>query len=335
MRFLLTSDEGLEDVVIDEIRELCPTAQARPDPSGFPGLVVTDGVVLSSLLRLTTIQHVIEIRGEARVASLEQIARAVAQIEIAEMSKAASFRVTSERRGKHAFGHMEIQRVAGGALHDRYGTTVDLEGYELNVRVDLYGERMVAGVQRTRDSLGRRIKRPRALRTSLKPTVAAAMLRLIGAHRGEGRLIDPLCGTGTIPVEAKRINPRLQVFAGDWDEPTVETARGTVANHDLDIEVRLCDARTLTLVYPEPFDYIVTDPPYGVRQARRVDMAELYGVLLTEFERALRDSGTIALVVLKLRAFVTALEGTGLRVVQERLIESGGLHPRIFVLQKA
>jgi putative N6-adenine-specific DNA methylase/tRNA (guanine6-N2)-methyltransferase len=108
-----------------------------------------------------------------------------------------------------------------------------------------------------------------------------------------------------------------------------------VANHDLVIEVRLCDARSLTLVYPEPFDYIVTDPPYGVRQARRVDMTELYGSLLAEFERALSDAGAIALVVLKLRAFMTALQDTGLRVAQERLIESGGLHPRIFVLRKS
>ena len=334
MRYLLSTDEGIEDVVVGEIRERHAAAAARPDPSGFPGLVLVEGLTLESLLDLNTIQHVVEIRGEAEANSLERIERAVAQIEIAEMAQVRSFRVTSERRGRHDFGHMEIQRVAGAVLHDRYGTRVDLEDYELNVRVDLYGERLVAGVQRTRDSLAKRIKRPRALRTSLKPTVAAAMLRLIGAHRGAGRLIDPLCGTGTIPVEAKRINPRLEVFASDWDEPTVETARGTVANHDLDIEVQLCDARSLTLVYSEPFDYIVTDPPYGVRQARRVDMAELYESLLTEFERALGESGTIALVALKLRAFMAALERTGLRVEQERLIESGGLHPRIVVLRK-
>jgi hypothetical protein len=64
-------------------------------------------------------------------------------------------------------------------------------------------------------------------------------------------------------------------------------------------------------------------------------MTELYGSLLAEFERALSDAGAIALVVLKLRAFMTALQDTGLRVAQERLIESGGLHPRIFVLRKS
>jgi putative N6-adenine-specific DNA methylase/tRNA (guanine6-N2)-methyltransferase len=200
--------------------------------------------------------------------------------------------------------------------------------------VNLYGDRLIVGVQRTAESLAKRIQRVRSLRTALKPTIAAAMIRLIGAHRGAGRLIDPLCGTGTIPIEAKRINPQLTVFASDWDDETVETARGTVANHGLDIQLRQCDARTLTSWYEQPFDYIVTDPPYGVRQAKHTDIGLLYENLLTSFARALADAGILAIVVLKLRAFQRALEGAGLRVVHERLIESGGLHPRIFVLER-
>jgi putative N6-adenine-specific DNA methylase/tRNA (guanine6-N2)-methyltransferase len=331
---LLTTDEGIEDIAGQELLETQPSAQVHREPFGFKGHVVVDGMPLDELLRLTTIQHVIELRGEAEAGSLADLRRAMAGIDVPEMIDASSFRVTSERRGEHDFDHMEIQRVAGAVLVERYGTRVDLEHHELNVRVDLYGDRLVAGVQRTAKSLGNRIKRTRALRTALKPTIAAAMVRLVGAHRGAGRLIDPLCGTGTIPIEAKQINPRLTVLASDWDDETVETARGTVANHGLDIELRLCDARTLSSFYAGPFDYIVTDPPYGVRQAKRADIGVLYESLLGSFDQALAKSGKIAIVVLKLRAFQKGLEGSGLRVVHERLIESGGLHPRIFVLEK-
>jgi 23S rRNA G2445 N2-methylase RlmL len=334
MSFLLITDEGIEDVVIDEIRDALPGGTARVDPSGFPGMVRVEGVPLARLLEMTTIRHVIEIRGEAEVGTLDEIKAAMAGIDVPEMATAASFRATSKRLGEHGFGHMEIQRVAGGVLNDRYGTRVDLEHCELNVRVDLYGDRLIVGVQRTGKSLDKRIKRTRALRTSLKPTLAAAMVRLAGAHRGAGRLIDPLCGTGTIAIEAKTINPGLTVHASDWDEETVETARGTVANHGLDVDVRLCDARSLTLFYPEPFDYIVTDPPYGVRQGSRTNIGPLYGDWLAEFEKALADDGTIAMVVLKKRAFLAALEETGLRVAGERLVEAGGLHPRIYLLKK-
>jgi 23S rRNA G2445 N2-methylase RlmL len=269
---------------------------------------------------------------EREVADLAAAERAVADAELPALRGAPSFRVTSVLSGDPRFSRMDLQRAAGAVLQRRYGTPVDLEGYAVNVRVDVHGTRLVVGLQCTRTPLGKRIRRPRALRTSIKPTIAAAMLRLAGAHREGGRLIDPLCGSGTIPVEAKRINPRLAVFALDWDPPTVEVARGTAANHELAIDVREGDARQLRAIYPDPFDYIVTDPPFGVRLGRRSSIRELYRNLLVSFETCLAPRGTVAIVILKLRAFRAALEETGLHVVHERLVESGGLHPRIFLL---
>ncbi|NIS36895.1 MAG: SAM-dependent methyltransferase, partial [Actinobacteria bacterium] len=100
------------------------------------------------------------------------------------------------RRGEHPFRSVDIARTAGGPLWRRYGTPVSLEAFEVEIRADLYGEQLVLGVQRTARSLGNRVLRSTALRTALKPTVAAAMLRLVRAHRGAGRLIDPMCGSG-------------------------------------------------------------------------------------------------------------------------------------------
>jgi 23S rRNA G2445 N2-methylase RlmL len=334
MRFLLSTDPGIEDVARDEVLEGGSGAEARAASFGFPGQLCVEIAAVDDLLDLTTVHHVTEIRGEADAETLADIERVVAGIELPELTDADSFRVTSTHSGEHEFTRMDIQRVAGAAIQRRYGTRVDLEGFEVNVRVDLYGRHLVAGVQRTRTSLGNRIKRARALRTSLKPTIAAAMVRIAGAHRGVGRLIDPLCGTGTIAIEAKQINPGLVVRASDWDNETVETARATVANHGLDIEVRLCDARSLCNSYREPFDFIVTDPPYGVRLGKRSNISVLYTALLQSFEAALAVSGRIVLVVLKLHAFRTALGRTGLSIVHQRLIESGGLHPRIFVLER-
>jgi len=335
MRFLLFTDQGIEDLVADEILEECDTGQVHPLPYGHAGQVAVEQVPVQTMMTLGTIHHVVEVRAESEATTMDEIRRAVAAIDIPEMATVRSYRVTSGREGKHAFRHMEIEGAAGAVLQKRYGTPVSLEEFELNVRVDLFGTKLVVGLQRTEKDLGKRLLRARTLRISIKPTLAAAMIRLAGAHRSGGRLIDPLCGTGTIPVEAKRINPRLEVTASDWDDATVETARATVANHEMAIEVQRCDARELSRLFPQPFDYIVTDPPYGARQARRVDMATLYGSLLPALEESLAAEGKLVIVVLKLRAFLLALRSTGLRVTGERLIESGGLHPRIFVLERS
>ena len=50
-------------------------------------------------------------------------------------------------------------------------------------------------------------------------------------------------------------------------------------------------------------------------------MVHLYDSILPSFERALKPSGSIAIVVVKYRAFWNALERTGLEVTHERLID--------------
>jgi putative N6-adenine-specific DNA methylase/tRNA (guanine6-N2)-methyltransferase len=334
VRFLLTTDPGIEDLVADELRERCPGATVDTSPYGFPGQVRAETLGAAELLRLGTIHHVVEIRGEFDAESLDDVRHHVADVPFPELATARSFRASSTRLGEHGFGSTDLARAGGGVLNDRYGTTVDLEHHEVNARVDLYGNRLVVGLQLTRDSLGKRIERAKALRTSLKPTVAVAMLRLAGAQNGAGRLIDPMCGTGTIPIEARRINPQLELFASDWDEQTVTVARDTFRNHDATIDLRVCDARSLPRLHPGPFDFIVTDPPYGVRQAKRMDLTAMYGSILPSMAGVLADTGRIVLLVVKRRAFLRALDGGPLRIVHERLIDIGGLHPRIYVLRR-
>lgn len=334
MRHLLTTDPGLEDVAADELQERLPGCETEIRPYGVPGHVRVTGADSSELPAMRTIHHVIEIRGEAEAETVDQVRIAMGKIDFPELESAASFRVTSKHDGEHQFGTQEIQRAAGGAVHTRYGTPVSLERFEVNVRADCYGGRLVAGIQRTADSLGNRIRRARPLRSALRPTVAAAMLRLAGAHRGGGRLADPMCGAGTIPIEAAALNPDLSVTASDWDEQTVQVARETIAAHELAIDVETLDARKLGAAFPGRFDWIVTDPPYGLRQAKRTSIARLYRGLLDSFGAALSEGGAIVLIVVKYRAFLAAVERSGLRIEHERRVDLGGIDPRIFVLRR-
>ena len=337
MQALLTTDPGLEEIAATEARENLPEAETRPAGNENSGLVRVEAIETNDLTKLTalrTIHHIIELKAESRATTLDEIRQVLEQAEIPELAEATSFRVTTESAGPYDFTRMQIQGAAGAVLQNRYKTKVDLENPDLIIRVDLHGAWLAAGIQRTHTDLGKRLRRAKSLRSAIKPTIAAAMIRIAGAHKGEGRLIDPLCGTGTIPIEAKEINPTLEVEASDWDEETVETARATIANHDLPINARQQDARQLQETYPNGFDYIITDPPYGVRLAKHTSITRLYRELLESFERALADNGRLVLIVVKFRAFLKALAPTGLEITDERMIETGGLHPRIFTLKR-
>ncbi|HXV75808.1 MAG TPA: THUMP domain-containing protein [Candidatus Polarisedimenticolaceae bacterium] len=330
MRYLVTVDPGLEQVAADELRQLDPSAAVRVDGRARLVVEATDG---AWLFRARTIHHVARLAVEARAGTLDELRAAIAGTALPELERAASFRVSANTTGPVSFPRRELAGAAGAVLQRRYGTRVDLERFEVNVRIDLDGERLLCGVQLTRESLGGRIHRGEPLRTSLKPTVAAAMLRLAGAHSGSGRLIDPMCGAATIPIEAASINPRLSISAADWDGPTVALARRALAGQGIALEIDRADARLLGRDRPRAFDYIVTDPPYGVRLAKRTSLTRLYGALLPSFERALAERGRIVMIVVKYRTFLAALATTALEIVDRHAVELGGLEPQIVVLR--
>ena len=119
---------------------------------------------------------------------------------------------------------------------------------------------------------------------------------------------------------ALRLNPRLSVAASDWDEPTVEVARATFVNHELDLIPDVADARSLGARAPARFDYIVTEPPYGMRLARRASLTALYVALLESF------------VGVKHRVFAAALGRTPFQVQRELELRGGKPPRRIYVL---
>lgn len=69
--------------------------------------------------------------------ALNQIYQELLELDFPEMDSAQTFRVTTQRSGKHPFQTRDIERIAGAALIQRYGKAVSLEDYEVNVRVDL------------------------------------------------------------------------------------------------------------------------------------------------------------------------------------------------------
>ena len=331
--FLLTTDPGLEDIALDELHESWPAASAITPPVPMSGRLLAELPDDADPTVLRLVHHVTEIRLLDRTASLDDVRAAVARTEIPELETAVSFRASTTRIGEHPFTSQQIAGAAGAVLQRRWGTPVDLEQFEINVRVDLVGDELLVGIQRTRESLGKRIRRARTLRTSLKPTIAAAMVRLARCHRGRGSLLDPMCGTGTIPIEAASINPELVVAASDWDEQTVACARETIANHGLALEVRRLDVREAAAGWGRCFDAIVTDPPYGLRQGRRVRLGTFYTFVLRGCLDALAEGGRIVVICPRRKAIEGAIRRLPLVVVHERIVETGGLFPRIRVLE--
>jgi tRNA (guanine10-N2)-dimethyltransferase len=141
-------------------------------------------------------------------------------------------------------------------------------------------------------------RRPRARpfwrSVALGPRKARSLVNLSGVRPG-GRLLDPFCGTGAIPIEAALLGVR--VAAGDLDPAVVAGAARNVAH--LGVDVALCqrDARAWTAT-GRRFDAVVADLPHGrTASLLGTERHELYRTFLEATARLLVARGRAVLMV--------------------------------------
>ncbi len=286
--------------------------------------------------------HVAEIAWDG--AQLEALVRGIATIDLPEMRDAESFRVSCTRVGDHRFRSPDVERAVGTILHERYETAVDLEEYALHVKVDIAGARAFCGYQLTRrKGLDRRYRWVYHPRVTLRTPIAYAMLVIAGYDRNPGALHDPFCGSGTILMEAAAIAREHELSdellsGSDRDPRSVE---GAALNLEAvgfpGVAVTQLDARELSPSITEAsLDFVVTNPPFGIRMAQGQSLYGLYRDFLAAAAHVLRPQGTLALLVGRRRGeFNRVLRGyPELALEHVRIIEMGGVYAALFVLRK-
>ncbi|PQJ34527.1 SAM-dependent methyltransferase [Salinibacter sp. 10B] len=354
---LFTTNMGLEDVVIDEYRERAtaagiavPTADDAPfDLRSYARIEVEapPELALDLARKMKSVHHVLAplytfALPDDDEAALRTIRTTVETLDVAPMETAGTFRVTTVRRGEHDFTSIDVQREAGAGLEAHYGTTVDLEEYDVEVRVDVHDDRCLVSVQHTREALSRRQARLFQPRAALKPNVAYALLRL--SHLDDGaseagppdRVLDPFCGSGTILWEAGALWPDALLVGNDWNEETMAGARENAEAQEMTDRVTLHNRDVWYLAETmgdRQADLIVTNPPFGVRLASSMDFRPFYRRVLQQFHEVLRPGGRVVMLVLRQAPFNKALRDTECFDVRHvRVLEIGGLYPRVFVL---
>ena len=296
--------------------------------------------------------------GESR--QLEQIVQEVRALEIPEMETAQSFRVSSKRSGIHSFTSVDVEREVGAVLVDNYAKGVDLTRYDLNVRVDLFEHRCYVALQLTRKPLNQRFEYVYHPRVAMKTNVAYALLVLVGlnplaetgccAHfsASDGpasdaensepiTLLDPFCGSGTILLEAAACFPHAKLYAGDRYDRPIEWTRDNLQKAGIlaRVQLRQADARDLAESYPaESIGYIVTNPPFGKELGPKTNFHGLYLHFLRAAHIVLKPKGRIAMLVWRRTVFTRVARKVGFRILHVRIVDTGGLFPGIFILEK-
>ncbi len=217
VRLLITTDTGFETVLLDELSELCRIQRVLRMFSGRILVEVPRSDALNVLRSRIANNVYVLLEYFEDVHSLDDIYRRVYEVEIENIIEPnESFAIRPERVGEHDFTSIDIGRVAGQAVIDRYlsakGTRlkVNLDEPDVEIYVELNYDKLLIALPLTRSSLHRRGYRVFNHPAALKTTIASAMIRMSGWTPETG-LYDPMCGGGTVLIEAGLVVKGMEI----------------------------------------------------------------------------------------------------------------------------
>lgn len=210
-----------------------------------------------------------------------------------------TYRLVAQMQGHHGYLRKDagkaLARGLAGHLPESWRPAEDNAAVEVWLSID--NATAVCGLRLSDRTMRHRTYKLEHRPASLRPTVAAAMVRLAGARPGQV-VLDPMCGTGTILAEqlavARRFHAPLEVWGGDVEYPAVRAAAVNLRRLG---ECRLCrwDARRLPLP-AESIDHVISNPPFGKQLASPAEVRPLYRAMLEEYDRVLRPGGQAVLL---------------------------------------
>lgn len=317
VELIATAAFGLEAVVANELRQL-----------GFENLRVENGRVafqagLDAIPRcnlwLRSADRLLLQVGEFEALTFEELFEQTKGLPWTDwIPEAGEFPVEGKSIQSQLFSVSDCQAIVKKAIVEQLKTKYKTQwfketGPRYRIQVALLKNRVTLTIDTSGAGLHKRGYRKLSGEAPLKETLAAAMVHL-SRWRADRALIDPLCGTGTIPIEAgligRNIAPGLnRDFAAErwpqlpgkiWSQAREEARDSILTNQPLGIMGFDIDGPALDLAryharqaglekflsfQRQPvselrskyqYGYLITNPPYGERLSDKAGVEDFY-----------------------------------------------------------
>lgn len=372
--FLAITEAGIEDVLAKEVYERF-RVKVKTDVNKVyfrSGL----NAVYEGNLSLRCMNKLILLLERASFRSLDDLYSMAEGIDYEWlMEPNQTFKVKVRRKGEHPFTSLEAASRIGQAIIDSYASStgrklkVNLKAPDVEFWALIKGDEAQIGVNTTGESLHKRRYRVYQHPASIKTTLACGLIYLSGWRFSEP-FLDPMCGGGTIPIEAALMarNVPLDAFGRkfaffdlkffneeDYAKAKAKLGKGTSSAaspiYGIDISRRhiigakenaksagvgdtvefiLGDGLNLNALKLEP-KFIVVNPPYGVRLGCPA-LKEFYFRMIDSVRKA-SPKATIVAVTTAIKEFKAAARRAGAQLTEERRTFHGEAPGSIFKLE--
>lgn len=258
------------------------------------------------------------------------------------------------------FSPSDIQSIMKKAMVERLKSVYNVNwfdetGADFPVRVFLMKDEVTVGLDSTGESLHKRGYRKLTAKAPIAENLAAGLIMLTPWNK-DRILVDPFCGSGTIPIEAAMMAANMapgmnRGFTAENWQHVVEKRRwydaldeaGELVDTTIDVDIQGYDiddemvsiARQNAklagvekmihfqrrgvdqLSHPKKYGFIITNPPYGERLQDKKEMPALYRTIGERFKAL--DSWSMYLI----SAYEQAEKDIGRKADKNRKIYNG------------
>ncbi|MCI0573124.1 MAG: THUMP domain-containing protein [Myxococcaceae bacterium] len=255
-RFALfaTTARGTEDLLTTELTEL-GARRVRQDRGGVRFLANLDEALRISLWSRIAMRVLLPLGDEADAPGGEGLYEAARAIPWEDhLTPDSTFAVEATIRDSQVthsgFAALKVKDALVDRLREKAGGRPDVDTQQPDVRVvaHLAKDRLSLSLDLCGEPLHRRGYRARPTPAPLKETLAAAILRAEG-YNGEEPFLDPMCGSGTLAIEAaliarnrapglhRRFSVERWPHLGARAEALLEALRQDARAHERKVEV--------------------------------------------------------------------------------------------------
>lgn len=315
-KLIATATFGLESIVAKELKEL-----------GYDDLTVENGRVTFEgderdiaicNMWLRTADRVLIEAGEFKAESFEELFEGTKALDFGSIISQNGFMHVEGKSVKSKLHSVpDCQSIVKKAVVESMKKKYNVEhftedGPEYKIEISLLKDIATLTIDTSGAGLHKRGYRENAGAAPMKETLAAAMV-LISKWEPSRLLVDPMCGSGTIPIEAaligKNIAPGLhrKFVCEDWDmmpsnifEEIRKHAGSSINNKEFVIQASDKDGRVFNTARAnaekagvseyinfqkvpvesfsskKKYGVIITNPPYGERLGEKNEVESLY-----------------------------------------------------------
>ncbi len=258
------------------------------------------------------------------------------------------------------FSPSDIQSITKKAIVERLKGIYHINWFEENgesfpIRIFLMKDEVTVGLDSTGESLHKRGYRKLTAKAPIAENLAAALIMLTPWNK-DRILVDPFCGSGTIPIEAAMMAANMapgmnrgftaenwphivakrnwydtldeanelvdlkvetDIQGYDIDDGMVAIARENAKLAGVDKLIHFQRRGVEQLSHPKKYGFMITNPPYGERLQDKKEMPALYQTIGERFREL--DSWSMYLIT----AYEQAEKDIGRKADKNRKIYNG------------